>query len=296
MISLESPFISVIIPVYNDIARLKLCLQALEEQTYPDECYEVIVVDNNSLPPVQISNDIFPHARVIVETEKGSYVSRNRGLEQAKGDYLAFTDSDCVPNSHWLRTGVDALLTNENLGLVGGDVELFAENESRPTIGEIYETIYAFPIEHYIHDKKFMPTCNLFTTRLVFDVVGVFSSDLLSSGDQDWGQRVHRNGYNLLYLPELKIRHPARKLSEISSKYQRVHRNYAMFRLQGRPRWHAFLQLWFYKAIFFFPRPNDIKKLLRSSVRWPDKLRVFFVLVWLQMYRASITLAYIVRG
>jgi glycosyltransferase involved in cell wall biosynthesis len=41
-------FVSVIIPVYNDPVRLKTCLQVLAEQTYPNEAYEVIVVDNGS--------------------------------------------------------------------------------------------------------------------------------------------------------------------------------------------------------------------------------------------------------
>ena len=48
MSKLSTPFVSVIIPVYNDPERLKTCLQALEEQTYPKSAYEVIVVDNGS--------------------------------------------------------------------------------------------------------------------------------------------------------------------------------------------------------------------------------------------------------
>ena len=48
MSNLSIPFVSVIIPVFNDSARLKSCLQALEVQTYPQDSYEVIVIDNNS--------------------------------------------------------------------------------------------------------------------------------------------------------------------------------------------------------------------------------------------------------
>jgi len=46
--TIPAPFVSVIIPVYNDPIRLKTCLQALEEQTYPQNAYEIIVVDNGS--------------------------------------------------------------------------------------------------------------------------------------------------------------------------------------------------------------------------------------------------------
>lgn len=44
--SSTSPFVTVIIPVYNDSERLAICLKALEEQTYALDSYEVIVIDN----------------------------------------------------------------------------------------------------------------------------------------------------------------------------------------------------------------------------------------------------------
>ena len=45
---ISTSFVSVIIPVYNDTERLKRCLGALENQTYPKNLYEVVVVDNGS--------------------------------------------------------------------------------------------------------------------------------------------------------------------------------------------------------------------------------------------------------
>ncbi len=42
------PFVSIIIPVFNDAKRLQTCLAALESQTYPSSCYEIVVVDNGS--------------------------------------------------------------------------------------------------------------------------------------------------------------------------------------------------------------------------------------------------------
>ncbi len=48
----SAPFVSVIIPVYNDTERLQRCLDALEEQTYPADRYEVVVVDNGSDTPI----------------------------------------------------------------------------------------------------------------------------------------------------------------------------------------------------------------------------------------------------
>ena len=55
MNEMPTPFVSVIIPVYNDSIRLRTCLQALEEQTYPKNAYEVIVLiygSDESIEPI----------------------------------------------------------------------------------------------------------------------------------------------------------------------------------------------------------------------------------------------------
>ncbi|MGL4504066.1 MAG: glycosyltransferase, partial [Planktothrix sp.] len=49
----DTPFVSVIIPVFNDLDRLLVCLQSLENQTYPKKSYEVIVIDNGSAEEIK---------------------------------------------------------------------------------------------------------------------------------------------------------------------------------------------------------------------------------------------------
>ena len=86
------PLISVVVPVFNDEARLAGCLDALAMQTWPASHREVIVVDNGSVPPVALRAGA---ARVIVERRPGSYAARNAGVAAAAGEILAFTDADC---------------------------------------------------------------------------------------------------------------------------------------------------------------------------------------------------------
>ena len=109
-------FVSVIVPVFNNGDRLAKCLKALYVQTYPYADYEVIVVDNNSTERIDSVCEQFPNVRYETESEQGSYAARNRGLSIAKGEVIAFTDSNCIPDAEWIAAGVRAL-SDTNAGL-----------------------------------------------------------------------------------------------------------------------------------------------------------------------------------
>ncbi len=93
------PFVSVIIPVYNDAGRLRICLAALHKQTYDSDRYEIIVIDNGSDPSPVMDNLKVEFDNVVYDQEltPGSYAARNKGITIAKGDVIAFTDADCIP-------------------------------------------------------------------------------------------------------------------------------------------------------------------------------------------------------
>lgn len=204
------PFVSVIIPVFNDEQRLKLCLASLENQTYSINHYEIIVIDNNSEQPIEIDKKLFPHVCVVKEMKTGSYAARNKGIVFSKGEILAFTDSDCIPDAEWIESGVSDFQSVENLGILGGHVEIFYRDSNNPTIEEIYEKKSAFPQKKYITKHQFSVTANMFTHRGVINTVGDFDENLRSGGDQEWGKRVSEAGYSLIYSDKVIVKHPAR--------------------------------------------------------------------------------------
>src|SRR5690606_33493940 len=95
--------ISVIIPTYHDWARLILCVEALKNQSFPQEDFEVLIVNNDPLDKVPAGFPIFPNFSIINEEKPGSYAARNSAIKIAKGEILAFTDSDCIPDKDWLQ-------------------------------------------------------------------------------------------------------------------------------------------------------------------------------------------------
>jgi glycosyltransferase involved in cell wall biosynthesis len=206
----ERPFASVIIPVYNDAARLTSCLQALARQTYPKDRYEVIVVDNGSDTPVaSVVAAAFPEAQVVSEPRPGSYAARNRGLALARGQIVALTDSDCLPIAEWLEEGIRALGHTTNCGLVGGRIDVGFENEANPTPVEIFSTIAARRQKQFIDADHFCETANLFTTSAVVKDVGPFEPALKSRGDVVFGQRIFAAGYRQVYAERAVVVHPA---------------------------------------------------------------------------------------
>lgn len=204
------PFVSVIIPVFNDAARLQVCLEALDKQSYPGDLYEVIVVDNASDETIIPIVGRYTRARAGFERRSGSYSARNMGVSLANGEVIGFTDSDCIPSCDWIERGVTSLLRHENCGIIGGKVELFFKKKDRPTAVELFDKVTFFQQEFYVEHYRFSVTANLFTFRKVFDHVGPFDGTRESGGDTEWGQRVFAHGYRVIYAPDVRVSHPAR--------------------------------------------------------------------------------------
>ncbi|MBH8551087.1 glycosyltransferase family 2 protein [Nostocaceae cyanobacterium CENA357] len=217
-------FITVIVPVFNDSKKLKLCLNALENQTYPKHLYEVIVVDNASEEDIKSVSVCFAQTKFCYEGCPGSYTARNKGISLAKGEILAFTDSDCIPASDWIEKGVNSLLNIPNCGLVAGKIDLFFQNPDRPTSVEIFESIYLnFPQQEKLQNLHYGMTANIFTFRHIFDDVGYFDGTLKSGGDRQWGQRVFAAGYKQVYADDVRVAHPARhSLSQLRKRVARL--------------------------------------------------------------------------
>ena len=204
-------FVSIIIPVFNDSAPLRLCLTALAEQTYDKSAYEVIVVDNNSEEDLSLVTADFDQVKLVSEPTPGSYIARNKGISHAVGEIIAFTDADCIPEPDWIEKGVSVLTANPDAGMVAGRIELFFQMPNQPGPFELYDKLtMGFPQKKFIENAKFGATANVFTYRKVLDDVGYFDESLKSGGDREWGRRVYDKGYPQIYADDVCIRHPAR--------------------------------------------------------------------------------------
>jgi glycosyltransferase involved in cell wall biosynthesis len=210
----------VIVPVHNDAARVGRCLEGLRAQTYPADRYEVLVVDNRSTDGTTAVVRAYPVTLLREDRVQGSYAARNRGLEAARGEILAFTDSDCVPAPDWLAAGV-AALGRTGADLAGGAVRF--ECSAKPTGAEIFDATHNMQIERNVRDGV-AKTANLFVRARVFAEIGRFPDGVRSGGDVTWTRRATRSGLALVYAPDAVVMHPARRLRELLRKQYRVGR------------------------------------------------------------------------
>lgn len=288
--NISKVFISIIIPTYNDLERLCKCLKALEQQTLPRSQYEIIVVDNNSTDGTSASLKERKDILLLREFKQTSYAARNTGILAAKGDILAFTDSDCIPVESWLENGIAQLFAVPNCGFVGGDIKLFFRNPKQLTPVEIYETVTAMPQKDYVEKQKFAATANMFTFKSVVDEVGMFDSNLSSRGDYEWGRRVHKAGYSTSFSDKAQVLHPSRhSLSQIKMKSSRVLSG--IYDLKKKNDELSSYEL--LKDLFLGLRP-PVKKTIKLAsdekiIRFEDKISLVYVVFLLHYNKILVT-------
>ena len=112
------PFVSVVIPAYNEENYLPLCLESIKKQDYVAE-YEVIVVDNASMDnTAKIALDW--GAKVVYESKRSPACARQRGVEAAMGEIIAFIDADTQAPTCWLSTIVSRFVQEPETVVISG--------------------------------------------------------------------------------------------------------------------------------------------------------------------------------
>ena len=227
----SGPLVSIILPVYNDVGGVQDTLNSLTANQYKD--FEIIPVDNNSADATgDVIDEIASNYPNLIQSYEetaiqSSYAARNTGIEHASGDIFLFLDADMWVDETWIKDMVDTLESND-YDYLGCNVDVVADN---PNFWERYEQSFSFPVETYLEDKQFAPTCALAVRREVFEEVGLFDERLESGGDKEFGQRVHRAGFTQGYAGDVTAYHPARdSWDALRSKALRIGRGRAQKR------------------------------------------------------------------
>lgn len=180
------PFITVVIPTLNEELHIENCLQALSKQSYPQECYEVIVVDNGSKDQTVIKVQEYD-VRLLFEEQRSAYRARNRAILNSNSDYLAFIDADCIAEPKWLENFVDHIEKSQSL-IAGGMI-----------IYDIVEDTYAnrLLVERNSPERRRTLVCqshsvaggNMLVKRTTFEQYGLFKPAAYSS-DIEFSKRL----------------------------------------------------------------------------------------------------------
>lgn len=128
---IDTPLVSIIIPVFNTVKYINACLDSVLEQTYPN--IEIIVIDDGSTDG---SSEVLQeyageHSNIIIymhQKNQGLSAARNTGMELAKGEYIYFLDSDDLIDSSMMSTLVTLCVKNE-LDMILFDAKPYFESD-----------------------------------------------------------------------------------------------------------------------------------------------------------------------
>jgi GT2 family glycosyltransferase len=285
------PFVSVIVPHYNDLENLARCVAQLRRQAWPRERCEIVVADNNSAGGVEAVRRLDRDLRVVPAPLQGAGPARNEAAAVARGEIFAFIDSDCAAEPGWLAAGIAAL---RRFDYVGGHVVTTLSGYAPVTAAEAYEAVFAFNFKKYIEQDGFSGTGNLFVPRAVFAAVGGFRPGV--SEDIDWCRRANALGYRLGYAEDAIVSHAARReWAALTRKWDRVvAERYQLARERAGWRWGW---LGYAAQVAASPLPHSWR-VLRSrnlpSVR--AKLMALIGLFGIRLYRAGRMMMYLAKA
>jgi glycosyltransferase involved in cell wall biosynthesis len=94
--------LSVIVPFWSAEEHIGRCIEGILAQNYRADRFEIIAIDNNSPDTSAEIVRRYPRVKLLNESMQGAYAARNRGVNEARGAILAFTDPDCIPYPDWL--------------------------------------------------------------------------------------------------------------------------------------------------------------------------------------------------
>ncbi len=219
-----APSVSIVIPVYNRPQEISECLEALLHLHYPADRQEIIVIDDGSTDHTREVVGRYPVKLIAREANRGQAAARNLGVQHARGEIIAFIDSDCVAKPEWL-TELVPYFQDQRLGLVGG----FVASYFQKTWLDRYESA-ASPLNMgrslVMADPSdldfYVPTCNLLVRKEAYLEVGGLDEARRFGEDVDLCWKVRKRGYRQLYVPAGPVRHKHRSRL-FNSAIQRFH-------------------------------------------------------------------------
>lgn len=207
--SVVNPTVSVVVPVFNGEATLGDCLRSLRAQSLPATSFEVIVADDGSTDATPQVAERFG-IRVLHGNHAGAPAARNAGWQAARGEWIAFTDADCLPSRNWLSSLLEAASRGSNgrpaLGAAGRTVGL---PSGAPAARYVDITGGLDAERHLAHPRyPFAPTANVMYRRAALAASGGFDVRYAAYDACDLHDRLRKlDGGEFVFEPNAIVLH-----------------------------------------------------------------------------------------
>lgn len=228
----DLPFVSIIVPCYNEQATIGLLLRSIYYQDYPLNRLEVVIADGMSTDHTReqigrVMEELPELAILLVDNPRRVIPSGlNQALQAAKGEIIVRLDAHCIPQPDYVRLSVDTLLARrgENVGGVW---------EIRPGAPGWLAYSIASAASHRlgVGDARYRYTNKAAAVdtvpfgayrRILIDKIGLYDETLLSNEDYEFNARIRQSGGVIWLDPRIRSQYFARaNLASLAQQYWR---------------------------------------------------------------------------
>ncbi len=197
----RSSLVSVIIPTFNGARFLAQTIESALAQTYPN--LEVLVVDDGSTDETPaVAASYGPRVRYVHQANAGTAAARNRGILEARGEFIALLDHDDLWEPRKLERQLPVFATDPLIGVVFARIEFF-----RTETGEVTAQYFPGPElgPHDLLAHRVLPIQTVVFRRSALDAVGPFDVCLRGTDDWDLGIRLSAR-FRMVGVPETLAR------------------------------------------------------------------------------------------
>ena len=224
--------LTVIICTYNRAKYIGNLLESIAANDLPKSEYEILLVDNNCTDNTREICNAFAAAhpdvqfRYTIEPEQGLSAARNKGIKEAKGEYLVYIDDDALVDTWYLRTIYEYMVAHPEISAVGGPIiPLYETKEpewmTRYTKELLCGYLYFGEEERTFPGNRYPGGGNAAYRAEVFEKVGLFNTELGRKGnslmgaeEKDIFDKMQAQKMRFMYLPQMILHHiiPQKKL------------------------------------------------------------------------------------
>lgn len=224
--------VSIVVPVYNGTATITECLESFAAQSYPGHDIEVLIVDDGSTDQtpefverlVGQWDDEKPRVTVLRQAHQGPAAARNRGAAAATGEFLLFTDADCVAEYDWVKQMVLPFQSPEVAAVKGAYKTRQRSLVARFAQAEFDARYRLLAASRYV-DVVFSYSAGF--RRELFISIGGFDTTfpVADNEDTELSYRVATAGHKIVFNPRAIIyhRHPATFKQYLRKKHSRAY-------------------------------------------------------------------------
>ncbi|MFQ5449707.1 MAG: glycosyltransferase family 2 protein [Nitrospinaceae bacterium] len=210
--------VSVIVPNWNGIRFIGMCLDSLAASTFG--AFEVIVVDNGSVDGSrELVEEEYPWVRLVKLPENMGFATAcNRGIQAARGDYICLLNNDIEVEPGWITQLYEGMERHPECGMGTTKMMFLDQRDTFYNTGDLFHAWSSGggrgqgekDAGQYDREEYVFGACagaGIYRREL-FDTVGVFDEDFfIFAEDVDLNMRGQLQGFQAVYLPQAKVYH-----------------------------------------------------------------------------------------